>query len=301
MISCMKQFNGLVTIFLFLLLSDGVRCFSQEDEEAKTIRSFPIATIEKLGRELFERDGMAAQSFDLLFEAYPDAKEKNLRGWVTELGEATSKVYMLKAKEEDFRLAYVVVFEKNKKPRVEAHLDEPLPEEIAKRFSARVAAIGALPGFYDRPYNFEVLDDPDGEGYVVYSLVASRKAHEMVVGGHSRISLAADAKTVKSVDALSNSLLILDKREGQGQGQDAVGSIVSHVVSDTPVETHVFLSLMHRQSLFVVTSDGAIWNVEEGKVTKTEMNAKDQPDKPDEESPEPDPAAEDSRNAKEKE
>ncbi|MEM6916966.1 MAG: hypothetical protein AAF491_10405, partial [Verrucomicrobiota bacterium] len=137
---------------------------SMGEDGPEKIRDFSLPAIEKLGQELFERDALSSAAFDLLFETHPEAREQSLGGWITELGQDRSQVYLLKRTEEEIRQAYLAVFEKDKEPRIESRLDEPLPEQIARRFEARSAAIQAIPGFYDRPYNFEVLDDSDGGG-----------------------------------------------------------------------------------------------------------------------------------------
>ena len=45
----------------------------------------------------------------------------------------------------------------------------------------------------------------------------------------------------------------------------AAGLVASHVVSPTPVETHVFLSLAYRQPLYIVTGD-QFWPVQDGRI-----------------------------------
>jgi hypothetical protein len=43
---------------------------------------------------------------------------------------------------------------------------------------------------------------------------------------------------------------------------------MSHIVSDTPLETHVFLSLLEGLPFFVVTPDSHMWSVERGSIRK---------------------------------
>lgn len=237
------------------------------EDEKVGIRDFSIETIEKLGRELYRKDALAASAFDLLFEKRPEAKKVKLSGWVTELGDRVSRVYLLKSGEDGVKQGYVVIFADEKDPVIEAHLDEPLPKPVMLRRLARATAIDAIPGFYDRPYNFEVLDDPDGEGFIVYSLVATEDANEVVVGGHTRVTVSADGKKAESVNELSKSLLILSKTLPDA-GKTVEGFTMSHIVSNTPIETHVFLSLMHKMPFYVVTDDKIVWKVEKGSISK---------------------------------
>ena len=39
-------------------------------------------------------------------------------------------------------------------------------------------------------------------------------------------------------------------------------------MSSTPVETHVFLSLLHKLPFYVSTSEGIVWEVNDGKITR---------------------------------
>lgn len=245
---------------------------SRGEEPAPSIRDFDIKTIEKLGKELYRRDSLAASATDLLFAEHPEAREMKFGGWITELGDPVSRVYFLKRTEEEVRLGYITIYEAGKKPVIESHLNEPLPVEVARRLLARSNGRDAIPGFYDRPYNFEVLDDPDGDGFLVYSLAATTDANEIVAGGHSRVTISADGTTVESVDALSRSLLILQKKSPDVK-EEIEAYTMSHVVSSTPVETHVFLSLMHGKPLYVVAGKESLWKVEEGLITELEMES----------------------------
>ena len=45
----------------------------------------------------------------------------------------------------------------------------------------------------------------------------------------------------------------------------AAALVVSHVLDDHPIETHVFLSLLHGLNLYVIT-ESAMWSVDKGKI-----------------------------------
>jgi hypothetical protein len=143
------------------------------------------------------------------------------------------------------------------------------------RFTARqtaIAALAGLPLWADRKYNVEVLPDPEKAGFLVYALASPKVEDEIVVGGHLRLSVSADGKTVTQIDHLSKSLLTLRKDDPALPAKaKTTGYTVSHVVSKTPVETHVFLSLQNEKPFFVTTSDKKeIWIVYEGEIKKAE-------------------------------
>jgi hypothetical protein len=256
----MRSFS-LISIVGFFLLTAGIA------EEVK-IREFDIKTIESLGKELYQRDLLAAQGTDLLFDKHPEAA-KIIRGWITDIGKDTSYVYFLQKQEEQLSLAYAISFQKDRKPLVVDQLGKPVPARLMVRYKARQTAIEALPRLFDRTYNFEVLDDPKGDGFLVYALASTKDADEIMVGGHFRISVSKDGTTVTAVDALSRSLLILNKRpKDLPKDSETAAYTMSHIVSPTPVETHVFLSLQNNKPFYIATGEEEVWKVENGKITK---------------------------------
>jgi hypothetical protein len=236
-------------------------------EEPK-IRAFDLKTIETLGQELYRRDELAGKGTDLMFEQRPESKREPLKGWVSILKDDASVVYFLREKEKLLTLAYTITFPRKGEPVVEDHVGEAVPEAVRARYRARRTALEAVPKLYTRP-NIEVIDDPDGDGYLVYVLASTDQPNQMVVGGHYRVTVSADGLKAEQVDALSRSLLIVPTgKDAVPKGSEPVGVVVSHIVSDTPVESHVFVSLLHHTPVCVATMDGAVWNVEEGKIRK---------------------------------
>ena len=235
------------------------------------IRAFDIKTIELLGKELYERDLLAAKGFDLLFEKRPEARTGPVRGWITEITKEASNVYMIQETDAGLSLAYVVSFPVKGKPIVKDKRGAEIPKAILTRYQARKTGIAALTKLYKRTYNFEVLDDPDGDGFLLYALASTTDANEIMVGGHFRVSVSADGTQAKQVDALSNSLLVLQKApDDLPKNSKTAGYAMSHLVSNTPVETHVLVSLQNKLPFAVATPDNVIWKVEAGSITKME-------------------------------
>jgi hypothetical protein len=258
---------------LLVALLLGVFCISpiraEEPKELPKIREFEIKTIEALGQELYRRDHLASDGTDLLFAAHPEAKEQPIRGWVSILGEEASTVYFVRQKDDVLSLAYTITFPRGGKPTVKDQVGEPLPENVRARFLARQTAIAAVPKRYTKQINAEVLDDPAGKGFLVYVLSSTDEPNKMVVGGHYRVTVSADGKKAEVIDALSRSLLILPVNPPDvPEGSKTVAAYMTHIVSATPVETHVFVSLLHRQTFYVATSETDIWKVENGTITK---------------------------------
>lgn len=136
------------------------------------------------------------------------------------------------------------------------------PQQRAKR-----AAMDALPQVEKKGYRFAVLTDPERNGYLVYALATSRNAQDIVVGLHYRVSVSADGR-VERVDPLAWSDLVIRPGQGLPSGYHHVGFYCSCMVSNQPVETLVYLTLLHHQPCVVAMHDYSTWIIENGKITK---------------------------------
>jgi hypothetical protein len=167
--------------------------------------------------------------------------------------------------------SYDVRFPLVGKPTMETPQNPRLSDRQLARFKALAIAQDRL-GEGRFPlckgnYNFVVLDDPAGSGFLVYFLHATNVAGEVPVGGHYRISVSGDGAAVTQVDRLSVTCLTVRKDSNIPKGGKIVAAVVSHLVSDTPIETHVFLSLQEHMPFAVVTGNQRFWVVEEGRIS----------------------------------
>jgi hypothetical protein len=130
-------------------------------------------------------------------------------------------------------------------------------------------ALKALKGhLFNINYDFEVLDDPDGSGYLVYALGTTPKESEVVIGGHRRVTVSRDGNTAQRVDNLSQTLIIEDRYKSDlPKGYHKTGSYMNQIVSNKPVETLILSAYQLRQPIFVGTPDGKIWQVANGKMS----------------------------------
>jgi hypothetical protein len=137
------------------------------------------------------------------------------------------------------------------------------PQQRAKR-----AAMEALPQVVEKQgYRFAVLTDPERKGCLVYALATSRNPRDIVLGIHYRVSVSADGK-VQRIDPLAWSAGVMREGEGLPAGTTPVGFYTTCMVSNQPVETIAYLTLVHHQPCVVITHDQTTWIVENGKITK---------------------------------
>jgi hypothetical protein len=254
-------------IIAILFLSRAV--FSSE------IREFDVPTLERLGNELYRRDAMAARASDVILQTQPVARSLKMRGWITELRKDGDIVNMIAETTSGPCLAYTVTFREGAKPQVEDRRGQPLPPNIAVRFKARQTAADALKGrLYNLAYNTEVLNDPDGDGFLVYALGATTKTNEVVLAGHFRVTVSSDGGKAQQVDALSRSLLVNNRNEGVPADSTAVAMYMTQLVSSKPVETLIYTSRLTSMPIVVATApEGRIWEIEDGKMKDTGKSA----------------------------
>jgi hypothetical protein len=108
----------------------------------------------------------------------------------------------------------------------------------------------------------------DRDAILVYLLAAEQRPGEMVFGVHYRVLVSADGTSVKAAMPLSRSALVIPPPgEAMPAGAKPVAAVVSQIVTDWPLETHVFVSLLHRrQPIYVATKRGT-WLVIGDKIS----------------------------------
>ncbi len=144
-----------------------------------------------------------------------------------------------------------------------------------ERKRAKQTAIAALKGkLYDIHYDYAVLDDPDGSGFLVYALGRTSNPGDVVLAGHFRVTVSADGAKAERVDALSKGLAIQRAGEGLPPGSHQVGMYMVQIVSSKPLETLIYTSNLTKQPIVVATvPDGRIWEIENGKAKDTGKTA----------------------------
>jgi hypothetical protein len=231
---------------------------------ASDIREFDLNTTERLGAELSRRDEMAAKASDLVLAKHPELKNDPLLEWVTDLSDGGS-VYWIVDTEPRPTPAYKVVGN-----RIEDIRSKPLPAAIQMRYNARRNAMKAvLPKLnhaYGARYNFEVLGDPDGSGFLVYALAAFTRTDAIYIGGHFRITVSANGSTVERIDDLSRG--IIENKASPGSQAVALGTAQA-IDAKYPVETFSYSGNLYHIPIGVGTRDGTIWMVANGKIENT--------------------------------
>jgi hypothetical protein len=211
---------------------------------AGEIREFGVPTLERLGNELTRRDHIPMVASVLVLKTQPVARSLKAAGWISELRSAEDRVYFIAEVPSGLCLSYIVTFHGSAKPEVADVRGQPLPSNVALRYKALKTALKALKGhLFNIPYDYEVLNDPDGNGFLVYALVDTGKPGDIVLGGDVRVTVSTDGERAARVDRLSESLNIANKNEARApRGYHEVAINFNQIVSNKPVETLILAS-----------------------------------------------------------
>ena|ERR1700730_15056054 len=140
------------------------------------------------------------------------------------------------------------------------------------RKQAKQTAMAALQGrLFNIRYDYVVLDDPDGSGFLVYALGQGPKRGDVVIHGHFKVTVSADGLKAQRVDALSHSLLIQNKdKDPSPEGDHREIFVTSQAVGTKPVETLIYASNLMKLPFGVATYPGQGWDIRNGKISKGE-------------------------------
>ncbi|HEY0967617.1 MAG TPA: hypothetical protein VGD88_09520 [Opitutaceae bacterium] len=231
------------------------------------IRKFDQSTLEKLGVAIYEQDIRAAAATDVLFTKKIDPEKEGLRGWIVEGDDKKMLVRFIREREGHLEAFYDVTFDGKKKPAIAAPKDSRLSDSQLAQFRARSLALKSITRPASQRYNFVILRDPESNGFLVYALAATTEANAVMVGGHYRFTISRDGERLERSDELFRSFMVLStKPKDMPPGASLAALTMTTLVSDMPLETHVYLSLLHRMAFYVGTPDQHVWKVENGKM-----------------------------------
>jgi hypothetical protein len=227
------------------------------------IEAFSLERIGQLGQAIYVQDTAAWKATDALIARHNGQPPAGLAGWVVTPEGGAQRVRFVRMVDGNPAAGWdVVVLPSGTAAIISGETPAPLTEAEQAQFRARQTAAAAIgPHCTGRGgYNAIVLKDPDSTDWFVWLLAPTSDINVIPVGGHVRFRVSEDGRTVRRRDALSTSCLTI-QRPPEARGDRAVGMMASHIVSDTPVETHVFLSLQNRQPFYVSAGD-KFWSVD---------------------------------------
>jgi hypothetical protein len=216
-----------------------------------------------IGFEIYLNDWASAVGTDVLAEKVGDLRGK-VGGYLTfregdGTGPQAAFLVWFFTPDDPPRVAYTVrvPLEPGGRRTVETKSPPEAPTAfLATMFRARQAAIAAIAPVVQPPNPVMMPADVIGETGILVEVVAgTTKPNLAVIGRHYRVIVSEDGSRVAKVFPLSKGVIELPTNTCPGQAK-CVALVVSHIVTEAPVETHVFASLLNRIDLYVVTSRG---------------------------------------------
>lgn len=143
-----------------------------------------------------------------------------------------------------------------------------LTDEEKSQFAARILVLKNI----DRPcsdrYNTVALKDPERDDWLVWALAATTDPKKLFIGGHYRYTVSKEGRDILQRDALSRGCLTMTMPESTNE-RKVVAQASIQLVSNTPVETSVWLNLQSKIPKIVITPDRVEWTVSDGKIRKS--------------------------------
>lgn len=248
---------------------------SAQDDPPPPIRAFDVATVERLGQEMFAQDQLAWRATDalLLEHSEGELRDAGLAGWVTSGIDGADIIRFVRVAAERPEALYDVIFDADGTPALSQPADPALSESEIAQYHARRLAIADINVLCADNYNTIALADPESDGWLIWAMSATVDPGILPAGGHVRFTISADGDKILERDALSLGCMNIERPGAADGPDDAVSSFVTHVVSLTPVESHVFLSLAESIPLYVGTLDGNGWRVEGGRISRVDVDS----------------------------
>jgi hypothetical protein len=227
-----------------------------------------VRNSEIIGRQIYILDKVSAIATDVLMERVPDFRNKNIGGYLPfrEAGKdprpTDTFVVTFFTKDDPLRIAYEIRVRPGQQPDLRT-FDPPKPalSDFAWMATIRQVAVRALPE-HPQPLNPVILPaELLGEkGTMVYLIAGTTRPNIAVFGRHHRVLFSEGATTPSYVMPLSKGILEMPS------GPDTAAILVTHILTDWPLETHVFTSLLVKKPVYVGTRIG-VWRVDGDKIT----------------------------------
>jgi len=224
-----------------------------------------VKNAELLGAAIYAQDRAASLAGDSFLAAFKPDQRTEVAGWLVR-GGTDSQVVTFVGKRDDKYFGLYQVDVKHDQAGSVVPIDPPreLVGADLGMFMARQVALKAMPHSCSTPYNTVVLPGSlaNFDGWLVYLLAASSDANTVPVGGHFRAHITADGATLMSIEPLSKSCLTLSRATEKGA---TAALYMTHVMTDTPIETHVFLNLLYGVDFYVGT-ETSVWGITKGSI-----------------------------------
>lgn len=231
------------------------------ETDLSPVQEVTIETAQKRAKEIFAKDVYAAKATDFLLEQGLLNKQSGVSGWITQIENDLPKTYFIGSSANGYKVIFEVHFPDGNAP--ELVTPSKITARLANKFQARQQALKSIKSPCSNNYNSVIIEDDDK--VIIYALAATTERDKMVVGGHYRFTYTKDATKLLSKERLSNSCLVLEKREDSTP-------FFTHILTDSPLEVHSYLSKLHGE--FYISTRSGLYKANNGEFTLIKDNKK---------------------------
>ncbi len=261
----MRSFVIFLFVLFFLLTP------SAQAEDFKT----EIEKAEILGRMIYEQDVAGWVATDALLSEKQHAETilPQLKGWVSLKDNKNYKTIFIGVLDGKPKALFEVVTKKRKVKNKQALAEgRDLTAAELARWRARQRVVSEefehCPQF--TPMNTIVITVPNDPENRLYSYLfsATQQNGVIVFGKHYRFTLSEDASIVLDKKDFSKSCIGIERPADA----NAVGAVISHIMSPYPEEHHVFANLSQKLDIYVtIPETSQLWKVSNGKISKVKL------------------------------
>lgn len=255
--------------FFIALSAPNLATARQTNPAPVPIEEWSLDKISRLGVEIFEQDRAAWLATDVLMAGIQTGALADGRGWIVVPDPGGRKVrFVVQHDDGPYRARWdVVVGPEGAGPLVplgDGDAGVELKPEEAAQFQARQTAMDNIGRLRcSRNLNTVVFDDPDSDGWLVWLLTSTEDTKIIPVGGHYRFRISTNGKTVLRRDMLSNGCFNAERPSDEVTSQ---ALFFTQIVSNGPVETHVFLSILNHLPIYIMTRNEQVFEVAGSKI-----------------------------------
>lgn len=239
------------------------------------ITEWPLPRIVAVGREIHRHDQAAQVATRAMLDHFNGTKPDDTAGWIiTPDGNDLTVRFLRRVPSGEVVAGWdVSVANGVAGPVVTVGSLTRLSAEDQAMERARRTAVASVPSPpCSASMNTVVLQDPTSDEWLVWLLSPPRGPSSVPVGQHYRMRVSADGGTLLSSEALTRSCLMLDRTQVPN-GAAPVALTVTHLVSATPVETHVFQSLRTGVPIYV-GAGGRAWRVDGARIDEIDPQSR---------------------------
>jgi hypothetical protein len=238
-------------------------------EATATLDDSEIRNFEQLGRAMYEQDIRAARSSDLVSQSPVAPPGLTRTGWIVDpeddgmlvrfVGEVGGAARSYADVRFEGRLDGVVTFHEP----AQLNRDELAQYRARQLVSQDLNAMAKLGQLCVSAFNLISLPKSDRSGILVWVIAANTDANQAQIGGHFRYGISDSGEKLLSKDQLYNSCLVLPNNA------KSVELFMTWLVSDTPLEIHVFLQLYAHKPFYIGTlGSKTIWKIDDGHISR---------------------------------